>query len=49
MHMTKTRVFVFGRVRTRPKTRYGAYMPSWKVREMTSSCCSFVRLWKFTA
>ena len=25
------------------------YMLSWKVREMTSSCCSFVRLWKFTA
>src|SRR5699024_108883 len=25
------------------------YIPSWKVREITSSCCSFVSLWKFTA
>ena len=25
------------------------YMPSWKVREITSSCCSFVSLIKFTA
>lgn len=31
----------------RPSTR--PYIASWKVREITSSCCSRVRLWKFTA
>ena len=27
----------------------GNYKPPWKVREITSSCCSFVNLLKFTA
>lgn len=31
----------------RPLSR--PYIASWKVREITSSCCSRVRLWKFTA
>lgn len=31
----------------RPSAR--PYIASWKVREITSSCCSRVRLWKFTA